>query len=213
MRNFQMCVSKLSSFAILLFCTIALATFSACTKDDSIANNESQVSFKSTVFRADYETMEEYLKAREAEIEAAGVTYTVEHATLEEVNAVMIEHGLDPFTEEDITRANKRGGGCGPYSCNTWINHGDWSGDFVLSTLDLVQAQSYVCGYPGSGGCPYYGGYIDDVFTKYFNGDIIGEALNFAQLSFFWCEGGDDILDYDDVLAGRDYILLKITCT
>ena len=211
MRNYGIYSGKLNGFAFLLIFAVAMATFSACTKDEAISKNESKVQFKSTVFRGDYETMEEYLKARNAEIEEAGVTYTVQHATLDEVNAVMIEHGLEPFTQEDITRANKRGGGCGPYTCNTWINHGDWSGDFTLSTLDLVQAQNYVCTWVGT--CPYYGGSIPDIITEYFNGNVIGEAVNFAQLSFFWCEGGDDVLDYDDVLAGRDYILLKITCT
>ncbi len=210
-------VSKMKTLRNVIYASLVVLICGfvvSCDKDADAVTVDSQFRFKSTVHRSDFETMEEYLEHRNAEIEKAGVTYTVEHATLDEINAVMIENGLEPFTEEDVTRAHKRGGGCGPYPCSTWINHGDWATqDGVLSTYDLVKASKYVCNNADNGLCPAYGGYIDNITYKYINGLVSGDALDFAQLSYFWCEGGSDILDNDDMLAARDFILLKITCT
>ncbi|MCB0686331.1 MAG: hypothetical protein KDC53_07395 [Saprospiraceae bacterium] len=207
-------MTYLKNWSALIVVLILGMFMASCDKESTAVHKDdiAKASYENTVFRSDYSSMEEYLEHRNAEIEKSGIDFRVEPTTVEELNAIMIENGLEPFTEEEVTRAHKRGGGCGPYPCSTWVNHGDWATqDGVLSTYDLVKANKYVCDYyPYT--CPADGGYIDNIVYKYINGQVSGDALDFAQLSYFWCEGGDDVLDNDDMLAARAYILGQVIC-
>lgn len=161
-----------------------------------------------------YESIEVWQEAKSRALEEAGIEITVEHATLEELNKVMVENGLEPFTQSDIDRASSRSKlTCGPYPCSTWNQNGDWNDDLVLSTLDMVKATQYVCNYGVP--CAYLGGYVDTYYQidQDPDNEEHWEALEFSTLSHWNCvDGLDYIINQDDLDAGRDFILLKITC-
>ncbi|MCB0668707.1 MAG: hypothetical protein KDC80_22940, partial [Saprospiraceae bacterium] len=135
-------MTYLKNWSALIVVLILGMFMASCDKESTAVHKDdiAKASYENTVFRSDYSSMEEYLEHRNAEIEKSGIDFRVEPTTVEELNAIMIENGLEPFTEEEVTRAHKRGGGCGPYPCSTWVNHGDWATqDGVLSTYDLVK--------------------------------------------------------------------------
>lgn len=130
----------------------------------------------------------------------------VEHATLEEINTFMRDHGMEEFTEEDVQRSQKLLRTRTIWPCTTWVEFGDWNHSGTLNTLDLYQCRLYMCNRP-EGLCsgPY------NLLTIYPDPPL--EASNFAFLSDFAGWGNSTTLDEDDIDAGRDLILGIITCS
>jgi hypothetical protein len=177
---------------LLIFATLSLLLFDSCS--DDYAGVKSQVKLD----------LDEYIQQKLAEIKASNKKTVVEHATLEEINAVMKAHGMPEFTQEDIENAKKSLQVRTTWDCDIWLEFGDYNDNDSFNTIDLVLAQDFICDYP-SNGCS---GTIQ-MITCYIC-DV--EHTNFAYLSYFRNGSGENQLNEDDLDAGRDFILGIVAC-
>ena len=70
---------------------------------------------------------------------------TVQHATIEEYNAVMREFGLAEITEEDVQKAKLTTRSiCADPDCEAISYLGDWNLNGTLSTLDIALAVQWM---------------------------------------------------------------------
>ncbi|MEM9918278.1 MAG: hypothetical protein AAF990_09300 [Bacteroidota bacterium] len=126
------------------------------------------------------------------------VAYTVEHATLEEINKAMIENGLEPFTPEDVERSAQLRNGV--WDCATWAFLGDWNDSGTFTTLDLIQAQRYICDQVGCSG------------TVNTTGFPLDDERFFGYMSFLLNQTATLELNEDDVDIARQFVLGAIVC-
>ena len=123
----------------------------------------------------------------------------VEHSTIEELNALMIENGLSVITPEEIDNAARLKT---TFPCQAWINLGDVSGNGTLSGQDLVLVRRWMCDH--SKGCSgTYDLFGDEVTYPY---------DNFAFMSGLHTNSGWWDLNSTDVFAASAFILNNNTC-
>jgi hypothetical protein len=103
----------------LIFCFTMLFMFS-CAKDEGI--DETAV-------------MKQYPKANKE--------VTVEHLTLEELNAIFIANNMEPYTQDRVDKLMKKYQLKSNLYCPSLLTHADWNGDGSLTALDLVQMHIY----------------------------------------------------------------------
>lgn len=178
-----------------IFLLFLAATFIASCTSDKFTENE--------VFETQNEEALIAKKLKEAEVKGKNVT--VEHATLEEINATMRQYGLKEFSKEEVEASKQRLQTRTTYACSTWNYLGDWDGDGTLNTLDLVKAEIFLCAVAGCTG-------NINLFTctsdcPPLNGD------NFSYLSYLGNGTEGYILNYIDCDYGRDWILAAIVCS
>lgn len=177
---------------IFVFMTFFMAgmLLTSCNKEQAIS--------ETTV---DLTERELFIKQTEDKIRASGIEYTVEHATLEEINAAMRENGLPEFTQEDVEEARQkvkvRTGGY-DLPCSIWTYYGDWNDDGVLSTLDIVWASQWVCN-----------NYTCNVSVNLNTCTVCppAEGYRFAVLSYIECLTGYSVLGPDDYAAASHLLL------
>lgn len=121
--------------AIFAMTITVILVMTSCSKENAII--ESQKEGNSIEFT------DEYRENRLNELANSDNNVTVEHATLDEINEVMIELGLDTYTQSDIEQIVESR--MTIYNCEVWNRLGDWSGDGVLNTDDLFEAYYYLC--------------------------------------------------------------------
>lgn len=134
-----------------------------------------------------------------AEFEKNPQKLTIEYATLEEINEVLLSYGLEPYSREDVERAKYLKS---TWPCSTWINFGDISGNGVLSVLDVAMANNWRC---ANSGCSYN----YDLFTDY----VPSPYDNFAYMTGLGSDTDWYILNADDSDTATDFILGYIACS
>ncbi len=167
----------------------------ACNKEDAVKTGEKEINYKAQMM--DYET---YLELKKTEVPDKSIR--VEHATWEELNEALVEAGHDPLPK------NYARSSCPDVEdCYLWDQWGDWSGNSVLSTQDVVMALNYICSYPGAGGC-------SGSINIWDGGNHPYAAYDFAGMTNL-CEDGNelDILNRDgDCYVASEYIIGRVTC-
>jgi len=191
---------KVKSILFSLFAIMAVAVFmTSCEQQEFISDDDVEGLGLSVAYDANG-TMEsvdnnEFALALK---EAAKQEVTVEYTTLDELNRMMVEHGLNPFTEEEVIQARMT-----VYSCDSWRALGDWNRNGVFSAQDLVLAQQYLCAN-GPFGC-------------YSTMSTSGHPTNvklFGYLTYLSpvYGNGRTNLNPNDISSGRDFILGLIDC-
>jgi hypothetical protein len=77
---------------------------------------------------------------------------TVEFATLEELNDVFIENGLEPISQESYEKRRRNAitkYGSRQLYCGLIPSFGDYTQDSTFSSLDIIEANKYVLNYYG----------------------------------------------------------------
>lgn len=67
----------------------------------------------------------------------------VERVTLEELNRVLIENGIEPYTEKAVSQLYDKYLKSG-LNCSSLKDHADWNGNGTVSTIDVVLARNYI---------------------------------------------------------------------
>ncbi|MEM9920970.1 MAG: hypothetical protein AAF990_22915 [Bacteroidota bacterium] len=169
--------------SLILFSTL----FAACSKESV------------NVQEASTEITEESLYDLTAQLSNTEREYTIEHATLDEVNKAMIENGLEPFSETDVEQARATQQRV-LVDCNTWIGFGDWNQDGRLNISDIVLAQQYICREVGCSNTV-------DTSTLPFDAPRF-----FGYISFLFDSNGTLELNATDINIASDFILGTIPC-
>jgi len=141
----------------------------------------------------------EMFEKRVAEIQSSPKEVTIEYATLDEINAIMIEHNLEPFTQADIEQAKVLKT---IYPCSTWVSFGDINGDGKVSGIDVAAVGTWLCNHLGCNR-------DHDLFTY----PVPPPYDDFAFMTGLANNADWFILNQDDRLAATSFILGLITCT
>jgi len=180
---------KVKSIFFSLLAVIAVAIFlTSCEQDSIVVDEIDGFLVESSI---DEELAEWTEMAEEKNV-------VVEHATLEEINLVMVEYGLEPFSQEDLEEAVQLRM---TWSCQTWNFLGDWNNSGHLSTLDLALAQQYLCNTVGCNGT---------VNTS--SNNFPTTVLKFRWMSYLGYGFGQSLLNRDDIDIARMRILGIIAC-
>ena len=178
-------ISYLSLICMVLF------VFSSCQMMEETPITEPDIT--SNDYKVTEENVDEWLE----KMGKLNQDIKVETATLEEINAVMVASGFEPYTVEDVKNAQQSRA---IWSCNTWRSQGDWNSNGVLSVTDLVLARNYLCSIAGCNG---------NLITRT---GVYYKARNFGRLSYLRSGIGLNVLNNQDINDGRDFILGLITC-
>ena len=181
----------------LLFSSMVLITLmlSSCRKDTTeMVNVPEKVSTENIVAALETEAdIVEWINNFEPT-----ATPKVEHASLEEINALMLENGLSPFSERDVEEA-KAFVSRTTWSCSLWTTLGDWNDSGTVTAYDMVLARKYLCSTVGCGG----------------ELDTFGHPLNvrfFGFLSFLEDGSESGVLNNNDAMAAAYFILGITAC-
>jgi hypothetical protein len=158
----------------------------SCSGEESIKGKEDQSIEEQQIWKTYQKIKKEKLNLR------------VEHATIEEMNKVLLENNLPPVSEKLIEESKQSLEQRSSWPCAVWVYYGDFNNDNVLSTLDVVLAQQHMCGPVNNcNGCS----------SIYNCGQINSEGINFAVTSYLWSGLGYQSLDGNDIYAAQRYIL------
>lgn len=182
----------MKNFFKILIAISAITLFAiACNKEDNATTKEVELNYKAQMM--DYQT---YLELKKKEVKRE---VYVEHASIEEVNQIFIEAGLNPLPQRHARSACSR-----VIDCYIWPQWGDWSGNDTISTLDLVLALDYICNYNT---------YDCDKSIYIYSGSHPYAAYDFAGMTNL-CESAWelDYLNENDVWVGQQFVLLNVDC-
>jgi len=182
---------KVKSILFSLLAIIAVAVFMTSCERESIVEEDLDGWRTSPLDNIDDELAE--LMAEEQEV-------AVEYATLEEINRAMEEHGLEPFSQEDLEGAIQLRM---VWPCSFFNILGDWDRSGSLTTFDLVLAQQYLCNFP-------FVGCSGNLHIT--SNNFPDSVMKFRLMSYLAYGIGSGLLGQNDIIAARQYILGMIVC-
>lgn len=185
-------------FQIIAF-LITITSIYSCTEDKEFIGESIGTHHKQPI---------EMVQEIEKQVLASGKSYTIEAATLEELNASLKANGLKEVSKEEVEKAKQRLHQRTTWACATWVALGDWNGDSSLSVSDLTAARNWLCDNAGGS---------DPCYSEVVNINSCSPCPPSAGINFAWLSGlGYDtywnILGDSDIDAGTYRILGLIPC-